>query len=166
MTREEASTILYKEWQRFLEDNLDYAGISDAYTMAINMLRQEPCFNCCNAKWIPVNKQLPKESGKYLVTFGGTHHIGIDFYSTEEDAKKIFEEPEEDIGWSSHNVIAWMPFPKPYKAESENEESCNNDGWCNTCEYKHQESECRGCVKYDEYGNLIALTKYKKESEE
>ena len=43
MTREEASTILYKEWQRFLEDNLDYAGISDAYTMAINTLKQEPC---------------------------------------------------------------------------------------------------------------------------
>ena len=43
MTREEASTILYKEWQRFLEDNLDYAGISDAYMMAINTLKQESC---------------------------------------------------------------------------------------------------------------------------
>ena len=126
MTREEAATILYKEWQRFLEHNLDYAGISDAYTMAINTLKQEPCSNCCNgnqiekSKWIPVNKQLPKESGKYLVTFGGTHLVGIDFYSTEEDAKKIFEEPEEeDIGWHSHNVVAWVPLPEPYKTESE-----------------------------------------------
>ena len=48
MTREEASTILYKEWQRFLEDNLDYAGISDAYTMAINTLKQEPCGDAIN----------------------------------------------------------------------------------------------------------------------
>ena len=72
------------------------------------------------SKWIPINKQLPKESGKYLVTFGGTHHIGIDFYNTEEDAKKIFEEPEEkDVGWRSHNVVAWMPLPEPYKGESE-----------------------------------------------
>lgn len=50
------------------------------------------------------------------------------------------------------------------QAENEDEES--NDGWCNTCEYKHLESECLGCAKYDEYGNLIALSRYKKESEE
>jgi hypothetical protein len=43
MTREEAATILYKEWQRFLEHNLDYAGISNAYMMAIKTLKQEPC---------------------------------------------------------------------------------------------------------------------------
>ena len=40
-----------------------------------------------------------------------------------------------------------------------------DDGWCNTCEYKHLESECLGCAKYDEYDNLIALSNYKKESE-
>ena len=55
MTREEASTILYKEWQRFLEDNLDYAGISDAYTMAINTLKQEPCGDAISRK-VVLNK--------------------------------------------------------------------------------------------------------------
>lgn len=43
--------------------------------------------------------------------------------------------------------------------------SDNTDGWCNTCEYKHLESECLGCAKYDEYDNLISLRHYKKESE-
>lgn len=74
------------------------------------------------SNWIPVSKRLPKESGKYLVTHGGTYLIGIDFYSTEEDAKRIFEEPEEYSGWRSNNVIAWMPSPEPYEAESEEEE--------------------------------------------
>ena len=42
----------------------------------------------------------------------------------------------------------------------------NEDGWCDTCEYKHLESECIGCAKYDEYDNLITLSHYKKENEE
>ena len=40
-TREEAAKILYNQWQEFLEDNIDYAGISDAYKMAIGALDQE-----------------------------------------------------------------------------------------------------------------------------
>ena len=102
-----------------------YADLPNGMDGEHYVLEQEPCSNCCNdsqiekSKWIPVNKQLPKESGKYLVTFGGTHLVGIDFYSIEEDAKKIFEEPEENIGWRSHNVVAWVPLPEPYKTESE-----------------------------------------------
>ena len=70
-------------------------------------------------KWIPVSERLPEESGKYLVTFGGTYLIGIDFYNTEEDTREFFEEPEEYIGWNSDNVIAWMPLPESYKEEGE-----------------------------------------------
>lgn len=41
-----------------------------------------------------------------------------------------------------------------------------NDGrWCNTCEFKHLESECLGCAVYDENDNLINLRNYKKEEE-
>ena len=41
MTREDAKEKLYMEWQKFLEDNIDYAGISEAYKMAIEALEQE-----------------------------------------------------------------------------------------------------------------------------
>lgn len=41
MTGKEAARILYNEWQGFLEDNIDYAGVSDAYKMAIKALEQE-----------------------------------------------------------------------------------------------------------------------------
>lgn len=71
--------------------------------------------------WIPCSKGLPKKSGKYWCTFGGTNLTGEDYYTTESDAKEIFEDPEEWIGWQSHNVIAWMSLPESYKAESEGE---------------------------------------------
>ena len=43
MTNKEAKEKLYMEWQKFLEDNIDYAGISEAYKTAFLALEQEPC---------------------------------------------------------------------------------------------------------------------------
>lgn len=40
MTNEKAREIIYDQWQEFLEHNLDYAGISEAYKMAIHALEQ------------------------------------------------------------------------------------------------------------------------------
>ncbi len=68
--------------------------------------------------WIPCSKKLPKKSGKYWCTFGGTNLTGVDYYTTESDAKEIFEEPEEYVGWQSQNVVAWLPLPKPYRAKN------------------------------------------------
>ena len=73
-------------------------------------------------RWIPCNKRLPKKSGEYWCTFGKTNLMGSDYYTTESDAKKIFDDPEEYVGWQSHNVIAWMPLPEKYKAETEEDE--------------------------------------------
>lgn len=42
MTNKEAKEKLYMEWQKFLEDNIDYAGVSEAYKMAFKALEQEP----------------------------------------------------------------------------------------------------------------------------
>ena len=40
MTNKEAKEKIFYQWQDFLEHNLDYAGISDAYNMAIKALEQ------------------------------------------------------------------------------------------------------------------------------
>lgn len=42
MTNKEAKEKLYMEWQKFLEDNIDYAGISEAYKTAFKALEKEP----------------------------------------------------------------------------------------------------------------------------
>ena len=73
-------------------------------------------------RWIPVSERLPKNSGYYWCTFGGTNRTGIAHYITELDAKKIFDNPEEYAGWESQNVIAWIQLPESYNAESEGEE--------------------------------------------
>lgn len=67
-------------------------------------------------QWIPVNKELPKKDGEYLVTVGGEATF-----------------PDVDTAWFYHGhwftlsihpynqctvkVIAWMPLPKPYEEE-------------------------------------------------
>lgn len=66
-------------------------------------------------RWIPVSEKLPEKSGNYWCTFGGTNLTGSDYYTTKSDAKEMFDEPEEYIGWRSQNVIAWMPLPKHYE---------------------------------------------------
>lgn len=40
MTNERASKIIYQEWQSFLEKYVDFAGVSDAYQMAIKALEK------------------------------------------------------------------------------------------------------------------------------
>ena len=77
----------------------------DAIEMAIKALEQEP-------RWIPVSERLPQKRGFYLVS--------------TTDCITIMEFID---GWTSQNiglcnwyVKAWMPLPKPYKAESEDKE--------------------------------------------
>ena len=96
--------------------------------MAIQALEQ--------TKWIPASERLPEKSGDYWCTFGGTNLTGSDHYLTESDAKKIFDDPEEYIGWESQNVIAWMSQPKPYKAENEKkQEQIRNEKLINDIDF-------------------------------
>lgn len=60
--------------------------------------------------WIPVSERLPEEMGTYMTTIDyGKHGLatGQRYYHGR------------DLGWADDCVIAWMPLPEPYKAESE-----------------------------------------------
>ncbi len=78
--------------------------------IAIKVLEQEP-------RWIPVGERLPKEDGRYLVTvqnLTGYEHLDNNVFECEFfNTDWIFK------GWKDNEVIAWMPLPKEYKAESE-----------------------------------------------
>ena len=91
----------------------------EGYCAIFERLKKLPSINPQEPKWIPVSERLPNKSGKYWCTFGGTNLTGTDFYTTKDDAEIDFDEPDEYVGWRSQNVIAWMPLPEPYKAESE-----------------------------------------------
>lgn len=87
------------EWERDHEVLKAYADGQES---------MKPC-------WIPVSEKLPKEYDLVLVTekygFVDTaHFVHNDF--TEMDEWIVADDETID-------VIAWMPLPQPYKAESE-----------------------------------------------
>ena len=63
------------------------------------------------ARWIPVSERLPEREGWYLTSLGDKTYGGadVDMYCK---------------GWVKYgtHVLAWMPLPQPYKAESEDKE--------------------------------------------
>lgn len=67
--------------------------------------------------WIPVSERLPEENGQYLVTvknLTGYEQLYNNVFECE-----FFEKDWIFKGWKDNKVIAWMPLPEPYKAESE-----------------------------------------------
>lgn len=68
----------------------------------MDWLEQEP-------RWIPVTERLPDKDGLYLVSVKNDHERRYSktcWYS--------------DKNWfARQDVVAWMPLPQPYKAESE-----------------------------------------------
>ena len=55
MTSEKAKEILYLEWQGFLENNIDYAGVSDAYKLAFKALEQMLVIEDIKAEFRQIN---------------------------------------------------------------------------------------------------------------
>ena len=65
MTNEKARKIIYDQWQEFLEHNLDYAGISEAYKMAIHALEQTQPQQLQDGHWIEDAETYYKALNEY-----------------------------------------------------------------------------------------------------
>ena len=83
----------------------------EAVNVAIKALEQAP-------RWIPVSERLPKREnseqlrGWYLTT-NAYGSVGVTKYEFKNGSFGF-------IGWGSDiRIVAWMPLPEPYKAESE-----------------------------------------------
>lgn len=82
----------------FLPTNEEANQIIDSFDRVTSSIEQEP-------RWIPISERLPEKFGTYLVTVKeGYMALGVWIGELEY--------------WA--NVLAWMPLPQPYKAESEN----------------------------------------------
>lgn len=80
-----------------------------------------------NSEWISIDKNVPTNGQRVLVCFNdGFILIGayINYAEDEEDKEESFWvfDGEEDFNLEDAQVIAWMPLPEPYNAESEVEE--------------------------------------------
>ena len=68
--------------------------------------------------WIPVSERLPEEKGVYIVT----EKV---FCISDKEHKGRYDTRVEQVAYcngkwqraSFFEVIAWMPLPKPYKAD-------------------------------------------------
>lgn len=117
MTREEAIEII----RNYDVNGCGYCHqggdeIEEAFDMAIKALEQEP-------EWIPVTERLPEDGARVLISLkikrtkkvvrSATYYDGDCFHSDTGD----FWHTQEDV-----ELLAWMPLPTPYKAESEDKE--------------------------------------------
>ena len=94
-----------------LQSAKDDPCIVDAMTdWAIRTIKRLPSVTP-KARWIPVTEYQPNETGTYIATvkYGDKYAVGQRYYHGQY------------VGWEDSCVIAWMPFPEPYKAESEEE---------------------------------------------
>ena len=85
--------------------------------------------------WVPVSERLPEICEKDChgnITFSktvittqiygnGYVYVGIDKYTTNNGGGWLSEVPFDNPD-ECCKVIAWMPLPEPYKAESEDKE--------------------------------------------
>ena len=89
----------------FLPTNEEANQIIDSFDRVTSSIKQEP-------RWIPVTERLPEEKGLYLVSVKNDHNRR---YS------KTCWFHGGDNWFARQDVLAWMPLPEPYKAESEDE---------------------------------------------
>jgi hypothetical protein len=99
---------------RVLKETNCYGTMDIAKNVILKALDEHP-------RWIPLSERLPKDKTYVLTTIKVSNRIAHARSGWYESG--FFYNDNGDI-WKATDmeVIAWMPLPKPYKAESEDKE--------------------------------------------
>ena len=100
MNRESLKRHCEKTCEKFKD--VPTSGTYGEHRLVLDLLEQ--------TKWIPVSERLPEEDDFYLVTAKVGNELIIDISEYT---------PKTDFWDIPHEIVAWLPLPKPYKAESE-----------------------------------------------
>ena len=104
-------------------------------------------------RWIPVEERLP-ELGEYvLISFSNFSVPAIGRYDEDEEGRAWFIGDETESLVSQYMFVnAWMPLPKPYRAEVE-EKRLEDVMRCPYCNYipECNEQTCAGCEIYEDF---------------
>lgn len=103
MMSEDAKKIIYNQWQAFLEDNIDYAGISEAYKMAMKALEQQLILDKIRAEILDEAEYAYADFDQYKE----------DILHAEPD-----ELPDDDFRYGLERAVEII---NKYKAESDKE---------------------------------------------
>ena len=117
ISRQAVLDILEREGHKWGNDYRDWVD-------AVNEVETLPSVNPQEPKtgWIPVSERLPKVADCYAVTrkIGSDLIVDACFF----DGKNTWHHDNRTNHERNYltNIIAWMPLPEPYKAESEDKE--------------------------------------------
>ena len=143
MTNEEAMKILKGAIKK---PNTKDGYLGQALGMAIRALEQQPCEDCISReevikllekedwadtvtgvlvlplvqpqrKWIPCSERLPNEFVDVLCNTDSEEIFIATYLGKMNDGTDCFDDNNGMM--CEGNIIAWMPLPEPYKAESE-----------------------------------------------
>ena len=122
--------VLRAEVLKLMKDNWHTHNGDWAMQESMDDIRALPSVTPQEPRWIPVSERLPEEYGEYLITWttSSSKKPFIAICECENTTVYDHEHIRFKVEWLFDDYIkaypdvevrAWMPLPKPYKAESE-----------------------------------------------